>query len=249
MALETADFINELDENNPTFNDPVGRGDDHARLIKHVLKSTFPNFDGPIDLSDDEINELPEDIQNRLDFFFAVIRPHLMPAGIILMWSGNINSIPDGWQLCDGSNGTPDLRNRFIVGAGASYNVGNNGGSNTKNTSNDGNHDHGGTQGHSLTIGQIPAHGHDLVISRRSISGGATGGALPNSSLLTAARNFNFDTGRLGGTNVSNTGGGNSHSHGISNSGNHRHSVDVRPPYYALAYIQKISEVPEGNTL
>jgi hypothetical protein len=37
--------------------------------------------------------------------------------GIIVMWSGSIANIPTGWALCNGSNGTPDLRNRFIIGA------------------------------------------------------------------------------------------------------------------------------------
>lgn len=40
-----------------------------------------------------------------------------VPAGVILAWSGTIATIPDGWVLCDGTNGTPDLRNRFIAGA------------------------------------------------------------------------------------------------------------------------------------
>jgi hypothetical protein len=43
----------------------------------------------------------------------------LLPQGVIVMWSGTIATIPDGWALCDGTNGTPDLRNRFIVGANA----------------------------------------------------------------------------------------------------------------------------------
>ena len=42
-----------------------------------------------------------------------------VPKGVIVMWSGEADEIPDGWALCDGSNGTPDLRSRFIVGAGA----------------------------------------------------------------------------------------------------------------------------------
>lgn len=37
--------------------------------------------------------------------------------GMIMMWSGSIATIPEGWYLCNGSNGTPDLRNKFIVGA------------------------------------------------------------------------------------------------------------------------------------
>ena len=51
-----------------------------------------------------------------------------IPAGAIVMWSGSIGSIPSGYYLCDGQNGTPDLRNRFVVGAGNSYAVGNTGG-------------------------------------------------------------------------------------------------------------------------
>jgi microcystin-dependent protein len=47
------------------------------------------------------------------------------------MWSGSTSTIPTGWALCDGSNGTPDLRNRFIVGAGDSYSVDDTGGSAT----------------------------------------------------------------------------------------------------------------------
>jgi hypothetical protein len=45
------------------------------------------------------------------------------------MWSGSVVSIPAGWALCDGSNSTPDLRNRFVIGAGSTYSVGNTGGS------------------------------------------------------------------------------------------------------------------------
>ena len=39
------------------------------------------------------------------------------PLGGIIMWSGAISAIPTGWSLCDGSNGTPDLRNKFVLGA------------------------------------------------------------------------------------------------------------------------------------
>lgn len=48
----------------------------------------------------------------------------VLPAGVILAWSGSIATIPSGWFLCDGTNGTPDLRDRFIVGAGSLYGVG-----------------------------------------------------------------------------------------------------------------------------
>ena len=44
--------------------------------------------------------------------------------GIIVLWSGAIVDIPAGWHLCDGNMGTPDLRNKFIVGSGDIYNPG-----------------------------------------------------------------------------------------------------------------------------
>jgi hypothetical protein len=53
----------------------------------------------------------------------------IIPAGLISRWSGSTASIPSGWFLCDGANGTPDLRNRFIVGAGSTYAVAATGGS------------------------------------------------------------------------------------------------------------------------
>jgi hypothetical protein len=50
------------------------------------------------------------------------------PKGGIVMWSGSAGTIPLGWALCNGSNGTPNLQDRFIIGAGSTYSVGNTGG-------------------------------------------------------------------------------------------------------------------------
>ena len=52
----------------------------------------------------------------------------LVPSGVILMWSGTADNIPKGWLLCDGTNGTPNLRDRFIIGAGGKYSPGATGG-------------------------------------------------------------------------------------------------------------------------
>jgi microcystin-dependent protein len=68
-------------------------------------------------------------------------------AGIISLWSGSIASIPAGWHLCDGTAGTPNLRDKFIVGAGSAYAVGATGGAAT----------------YSLTVNQLPAHGHGVT--------------------------------------------------------------------------------------
>jgi len=64
--------------------------------------------------------------------------------GIIVQWSGAIIDIPAGWQLCDGSNGSPDLRDRFILGAGSTYAVGLT----------------GGEKEHQLTLNEMPKHSH-----------------------------------------------------------------------------------------
>lgn len=64
--------------------------------------------------------------RTNLDVAQAV---YSVPAGGIIIWSGSQASIPTGWVLCNGSNSTPDLRDRFVVGAGSTYAVGASGGS------------------------------------------------------------------------------------------------------------------------
>lgn len=67
-----------------------------------------------------------------------------IPSGVIVLWSGTVADIPTGWSLCDGLNATPDLRDRFVVGAGGAYLSG----------------DTGGVDENSLTVSQMPAHSH-----------------------------------------------------------------------------------------
>lgn len=128
------------------------------------------------------------------------------------MWSGSINTIPTGWALCNGSNGTPDLRNRFIVGAGSTYSVGATGGSDTV----------------SLSISNMPSHNHDFYAYQGSTggtntylkaSGISTGGFVE----IESGRSVRDSTSDL----IGNTGSGTAH--------------ENRPPYYALCYIMKIS--------
>ena len=72
-----------------------------------------------------------------------------IPPGGIIEWSGAIVDIPTGWHLCDGTNGTPDLRDKFVVGAGSGYAVGATGGAATV----------------TLTIDQMPAHSHTVGVA------------------------------------------------------------------------------------
>lgn len=64
------------------------------------------------------------------------------------MWNGKIDDIPEGWQLCDGANGAPDLRDNFSVGAGGGYKEGSTGGS----------------IHHKLQISNLPSHKHNKNI-------------------------------------------------------------------------------------
>jgi hypothetical protein len=70
----------------------------------------------------------------------------VIPAGLISLWSGSIASIPAGWLLCNGASGTPDLRDRFVVGAGSTYIPGNTGGATTA----------------TLAVVNLPSHQHGI---------------------------------------------------------------------------------------
>lgn len=68
------------------------------------------------------------------------------PTGSISLWFGAATAVPAGWAICDGTNGTPDMRDRVPVGAGVSYALGATGGEAT----------------HVLTVAEMPGHTHDL---------------------------------------------------------------------------------------
>lgn len=92
-----------------------------------------------------------------------------LPTGCIVLWSGSVASIPGGWHLCDGTFGTPNLKDRFIVGAGGTISGGTplqTGGAQTKNvtSNNGGEHTPTGSVGDTtLTIAQMPQHNHAVT--------------------------------------------------------------------------------------
>lgn len=153
------------------------------------------------------------------------------PSGGIVMWSGTIANIPSGWNLCDGTNGTPDLTDRFIVGSttdsGATHDIGDTGGANST----------------TLTTAQLPAHTHSagtLVTSSAGAhshnftayrqTGGSTSYQLTESVL----------EGPSARTKTTDSAGAHTHSiSGSTGSVGSGDSVDNRPAYYALAFIMK----------
>lgn len=89
-----------------------------------------------------------KDIEPWGDTLSTDLTATLWIAGMIILWSGAVVDIPSGWHLCDGTEGTPDLRDRFIIGAGTTYSPGNTGGNLT--------HTHAATQAaHTHTPGAL----------------------------------------------------------------------------------------------
>ncbi len=88
--------------------------------------------------------------------------------GLVLLWSGAVVDIPEGFQLCDGTNGSPDLRNRFIIGAGDTYNPNDSGGNliHTHTFGGDG-HFHSAEAGTDIQTGT----GADTVLTGKDIQG------------------------------------------------------------------------------
>ena len=183
-----------------------------------------------------------------------------VPSGIIAVWSGSEGSIPSGWYLCNGSNSTPDLRNRFIVGAGSgsSYSVGNTGGSNTvtlstsqipahSHTTN--NHSHNASvsdpgHGHSVSVSD-PGHYHNTSVTGAKLFPGYGGAHVPYGGAGGyPGTHFNMSNANTGiSANASNantsisvsTGNANPSTNNTGGGGSHEN----RPPYYALCYIMK----------
>jgi len=174
-----------------------------------------------------------------------------LPTGIILLWSGSEASIPDGWVLCDGQNGTPDLTDSFVRGAGGSFAPGDTGGSathtHTATAADAGAHQHSVTvEGHTLTTLQIPAHKHTSGVTDNSSSLVFNRGAVAASPATNNAIESNSDNG-IYEPYTSETGGGQPHAHNATtgSNGNHSHAVTVQaqdnvPPYYALCYIMHV---------
>jgi microcystin-dependent protein len=153
-----------------------------------------------------------------------------IPIRGIIMWSGQIAEIPDGWALCNGSQSTPDLRGRFVMGAGGSRGVGITGGAETI----------------ILTEAQLPAHNH--VVSGNTSSGGAH---------THPFRGFHADFKHAGsageGSTKNDDDGSFTDTEAVLSAGEHVHSInltskstgggqaiDKLPPFYVLAYIMRI---------
>jgi len=143
-----------------------------------------------------------------------------IPIGGIILWSGTLTTIPNGWALCDGTtkNGriTPDLRERFVIGAGSTaYPPGTTGGKHSI----------------SLTRDQLPAHSHDYrdrFFAEVGLGGSGGAGAEAASNVPGSKSGADNDNNRVAYFDRST---------GIAGAGA---PVDIRPQFYALAYIMRV---------
>lgn len=150
-----------------------------------------------------------------------------IPRGLICMWSGA--TVPTGWNLCDGTNGTPDLRDRFIIGAGNEYSIGNTGGSANV----------------ALTEEQMPSHYHVLYGGSTSSDNTKYNGGDPYGAMAVNVASLGTEIGghytyrnKIGQDNAIS-----SKNDGFSISTNSKGTGiahENRPPYYALAFIMKL---------
>ncbi len=126
-----------------------------------------------------------------------------LPKGIILLWSGTVESIPSGWALCNGANGTPDLRGMFIRGAANTINVGEKGGtqSHTHNTGTYAvaNHTHGAgsyvAAVHTHDAGSLSAAAHTHGAGSYGLDSDGSGGANTSYGVSINGGKLCFDTG------------------------------------------------------
>lgn len=223
-----------------TISQTYNRGEMDSRYVQ----KTGATMSGPLTLYANPSNSLDAATKQYVDNI-------ALPAGIIVMWSGSAANVPSGWRLCDGGGGTPDLRDRFIVGAGYSYSPGNTGGSTS--------HNHGiGVGDTALSIAQIPSHNHGVNDPSHahgvydpghahSYSGLFTNDVHPTGKGSFEARGTvtGNTTGASGtgigiygaytGISIQHTGSGQAHGHSAWSDWR-----DHRPPYYALCFIMKL---------
>lgn len=225
------------------------------------IPNIFKNRAGAIQLSDldDNFNVVKVTVNTQesqiaslqtgqSDLVTQIANFSAIPIGCIVLWSGSVNSVPSGWRLCDGTNGTPDLRDRFVIGARS---------------------DSGGTATTFVTGADTKTGGTKdaAVISHvHPVSSSATVTSDTDSWSGTIAAS---DSGLYGSGSFYNSGGnGSTFSDNVYSSTNnenrnvsinhtytHTHTVGVTttissvgvsgtnanlPPYYSLAYIMKV---------
>lgn len=213
-----------------------------------------------------EVGGSPDTWGDKVNQNFSQIDNNMIPTGGIIMWSGVTSSIPSSWALCDGTQGTPDLSGKFIIGTGGGYDSG----------------DTGGSEETVLSKENLPPHDHNVSVDNDTGDHGHEGRTERNGTLAgteifdpkvkttfakVAPANFTDGTIEIEYVNPSGSalddsiyGAVHRHAFEIGNDfgmqpdplrGRHSHTVaqesvgqaepfEIRPPFYALAFIMKL---------
>lgn len=197
-----------------------------------AISITKPTVGGSEDSWGDQINTALDTIVTEVNNI------NTFPSGGIVMWSGAVASIPTGWNLCDGTNGTPNLIDRFIVGSGTdsgdTHDIGDTGGDNDK----------------TLAAANIPAHSH--TFSGTTNSAGDHNHGNGEACDVTSEAMYGTKSGptvnRVDQSQsesknqqaITETAGAHTHTvSGTTSSYGSGQAFDNRPAYYALAFIMK----------
>jgi hypothetical protein len=208
------------------------------------------NHTGPVFIPDgDRITGDDDSIDENMIHGLLISRG--IPYGGIIMWSGAAADIPESWALCDGDNGTPDLTDRFVVGAGDTYAPLQVGGAatltGTATIAAGGAHDHPlSVDGHVLTVAEMPAHTHWNGMCDDG-PGMFNHGSRPAAPAADREPSAGKDSGTVEGlTEVTGASAAHTHTGSTTESGSHVHDITLDevgslPPYFALCFIMKIA--------
>ena len=155
----------------------------------------------------------------------------VVPSGAIIMWSGSIATIPSGWALCNGANGTPDLRNRFVIGSSSDV-------SGVSNTSVTGANTKSGGSKDAIVV----SHTHSGTANSGSGGGTFITGLTTYYSTPPAGYTpipFRCDSGVINWGYSSASSAAHTHNVTINSTGSSGTNANL-PPYYALAFIMKL---------
>ena len=250
MGLEAVTYISDLNVAWPLSTDKRRQGDDHIRNTKLAIKNTFPNITGAVTVTQDILNGVPADLSDII----TEILLHLEAPGSIKAWDLANKAIPAGWVLCDGQTvvgyGTvPDMRDRFIMGAGPANPNGTVGGDDSVNTGDAGGHTPV-AQSTVLTMANLPADSPRLFVWESGSNGPgqmenfAASGLGPAQGVAgnADANTYQYRKATQAGNNlIENLGSGTPHGHTMDAVPDHHHTVSVIPPFYSSVFIVKVS--------
>lgn len=171
MALSITPFTSNENFTMDSFNNKIEEiNTDYNNETTNLTQNVTQQLEETTTACTQQYQQMQQTVNN------AVANAISVPVGGIIMWSGATSTIPSNYHICDGTNGTPNLTNNFIVAAGGTYALGSTGGEAT----------------HMLTVNEMPSHNH-------TVSTG-TGGYDKSSFVPSVIQSGTYETSSVGGS-------------------------------------------------